>query len=127
MRSCGKSCPSRHKRALDMGKEYGVRITPYALEQMSGIKRYIALKLRAPDTAEKWQAGMRREIASLALMPTRIALTEEEPWHSRGIHKMVVGNFLVYFWIDEETLEVWVTAVVYGRRDQREQLDQMEL
>lgn len=59
-------------------------------------------------------------------MPARIPLTQEEPWHSRGIHKMPVGNHLVYFWIDDAHSRVWITAVVYDRRLQREQLGQME-
>lgn len=54
-------------------------------------------------------------------------LTEEEPWHSMGIHRMTVGEYLVYFWIDEPEKKVQVTAVVYGRRDQREQLANMEM
>ena len=49
-------------------------------------------------------------------------LTEEEPWHSYCIHKLVVGNYLIYFWIDEAAFTVWITAVVYGSRDQRRQL-----
>ncbi len=59
-------------------------------------------------------------------MPARIPLTAEEPWHSQGIHKMVVKNFLVYFWIDDKNLCVWVTAVIYGRRNQRQQLEKMD-
>lgn len=31
---------------------------------------------------------------------------------------MPVRNFLVYFFIDEENKVVWITAVIYGRRDQ---------
>ena len=59
---------------------------------------------------------------SLARMPKRVALTEEEPWRSYGVHKMAVKNFLVYFWIDDKRNEVHVIAVIYGRRDQLEAL-----
>ncbi len=31
---------------------------------------------------------------------------------------MPVKNFLVYYLIDEKKKTVWVTAVIYGRRDQ---------
>lgn len=65
---------------------------------------------------------MKKEMASLSYLPNRVMLTEEEPWHSEGIHKMVVGNYLIYFWIDEAAFTVWITAVVYGSRDQRRQL-----
>lgn len=63
----------------------------------------------------------------LSKFPQRIALTEEEPWHSYGIRKIPVKNFLVYFWIDEDHLKVQVTAVVYGKRDQVHQLSQMDM
>jgi toxin ParE1/3/4 len=65
-------------------------------------------------------------ISSLSQFPQRVALTEEEPWRSTGIHKMPVKNFLAYFWIDEENSKVQVTAIIYGRRDQIKQLSQMD-
>ena len=107
--------------------EYEVKITQYALRQMQEIVRYISATLQSPENAVRWLNVMQKELASLSTMPARIPLTEEEPWHSQGIHKMVVKNFLAYFWIDTDHLCVWVTAVVYGRRSQRRQLEQMEM
>lgn len=43
------------------------------------------------------------------------------------VHRMVVGNYLVYFWIDEAAKKVQVTGVVYGRRGQRKQLEKMTM
>lgn len=40
---------------------------------------------------------------------------------------MPVENFLVYYWVNEEAMTVWITAVVYGRRDQLDQLQRMPL
>ena len=40
---------------------------------------------------------------------------------------MSFKNFLVYYLIDEEKDAVWVTAVVYGRRDQIVALVDMSL
>ncbi len=107
--------------------EYEVKITPYAQRQMQEIVRYISATLQSPENASRWLDTIKKELISLSSMPARIPLTEEEPWHSQGIHKMVVKNFLVYFWIDADDLCVWVTAVVYGRRSQRQQLEQMEM
>ena len=106
---------------------YAVKITPYALQQMQEIVRYISATLQSPENATRWLDTIKAELASLSSMPVRIPLTEEEPWHSQGVHKMVVKNILVYFWIDADNLRVWVTAVVYGRRNQRRQLEQMEM
>lgn len=107
-------------------ERYEVKITPYALRQMQDITRYISATLQSPINAKAWLDRMKKEMASLSVMPARIPLTEEEPWHSEGIRKMVVKNHLVYFWVDTAHLRVWVTAVVYGRQSQREQLEQMD-
>lgn len=105
--------------------EYTVHVTAYALGQMSEIQKYIRCTLHSPENAARWLERMEGELASLSSMPARIPLTEEEPWRSQGIHKMLVGNHQVYFWIDEIHFRVWITAVVYARRSQREQLERM--
>jgi toxin ParE1/3/4 len=78
---------------------------------------YIGNVLMEPDTALRWSARLKSELAKLSFMPGRIALTEEEPWRSRGIHRMIVQNFLIYFPIDDRNEDVWIIAVVYNRRD----------
>lgn len=75
--------------------------------------------LRMLDTLEK-------ELLSLSRLPNQVALTEEEPWHSAGIRKLPVKNYLVYFWVNEDQKQVQITAVVYGRRDQRNVLQNMK-
>lgn len=105
-----------------MANEYHVKVTPQAQEQMREIAHYIAFELQAPDTAMRMLATLEDAITSLSHYPGRIALTEEEPWHSYGVHKMPVKNYLVYFWIDETACKVQIMAVVYGKRDQVKQL-----
>ena len=43
-----------------------------------------------------------------------------------GIRKLSVKNYLVYFWVNEEQKQVQITAVVFGRRDQRNVLQNMK-
>lgn len=107
-------------------EHYEIKVTPYALRQMREITQYISATLQSPENAKAWLDRMKKELESLTSMPERIPLTEEEPWHSEGVHKMVVKNHLVYFWVDASHLRVWITAVVYGRQSQREQLEQMD-
>ena len=105
--------------------EYQVKLTDYAVEQMQNIARYISKVLQSPDTARRWMEKIKLEISSLSTMPNRYPLTLEEPWRSEGIHKMPVENFLVYYCINESQRIVWVTVVVYGRRDQLQALRNM--
>ncbi len=109
-----------------MEKGFEVRFTNQALEQIQEIYQYIAESLCVPDTAAKWVVNLKEEIVKLPFMPKRIPLTDEEPWHSEGVRKMTVKNHFVYFWINEEKSTVWIIAVIYARRDQKRQLEDLE-
>ena len=87
---------------------------------------FSAVSLQAPGTAMKMLDTLEKEIASLAQFPNRVPLTEEEPWHSQGIHKLPAKNYLIYFWVDEEAKKVQIIGIIYGRRDQRHQLSNLD-
>lgn len=107
-------------------KEYKIKLTEYAENQLGDILNYIAVTLASPIAAKNWLSNMKKQMSHLSFMPQSVVLTDEEPWHSRGIHKLVVKNHLVYFWIDEDNSVVWVIAVVYGRMEQTEQLKKID-
>ena len=98
--------------------EYKVKITPLAYAQLAETVNYISNILLVPETAAKWLDVLQTSIKSLSSMPNRFPLTEEQPWHERGIRKLNVKGFFVYYLVNEEGKTVTVTAVVYGRRDQ---------
>ena len=98
--------------------EYKVKITPFAFSQLSETVKYISDVLLVPETAAKWLDVLQSSIKSLSSMPNRFPLTEEQPWREKGIRKLNVKGFLVYYLVDEGHKTVTVTAVVYGRRDQ---------
>lgn len=105
--------------------DYKVKLTDHAVAQLQEAVIYISKVLQASTVAKHWAARIKKELASLSTMPARYPLTEEDPWHTEGIHKMSVENFLVYYWIDEEKKIVWITAIVYARRDQLRVLREM--
>ena len=107
-------------------KQYEVKITEPAQRQLQEIVRYIAGDLQEKRTALWMLDTLEKEILSLSTLPNRVALTEEEPWHSAGIRKLSVKNYLVYFWVNEDQKQVQITAVVFGRRDQRNVLQNMK-
>lgn len=105
-----------------MAITYEVKVTRQALDQMKEITHYIAHELCAPDAAYDLLDEMENKINSLADMPERMSLVDEEPWRTQGVRKALVKNFIVYFWIDDENAKVQVVAVIYEKRDQLEQL-----
>ena len=106
---------------------YRVKITDCAIEQMQETMTYISKVLQEPIVARKWLSTLKREISGLSAMPLRFPLVKEDRWRESGIRKMPVGNFAVYYWPDESNRTVWVTAVIYGRRDQLAALRNMPL
>lgn len=110
-----------------MGKNYTVKITSQAEEQIQEIMHYIAYDLKAPAAALHLLDALEDSFASLTYFPQRVTLIDEEPWHTSGIHRLPVKNFLVYFWIDEDNLKVQITAVIYTKRDQLHQLSKMDM
>lgn len=110
-----------------MPEKYTVKLTRQAEEQLREIVEYIRFTLQAPSTASKMLDTLAEEIYSLDQFPYRAPLTEEEPWHSQGVHRISVKNFLVYFWVDEAQKNVQVTGIIYGRRDQHHQLSNLDM
>lgn len=105
-----------------MPKIYEVKITTQASEQIAKIIDYIAYELCNPDAANNLLDEMEEKIIALSEFPERHPLIDEEPWGIEGVRKIVVKNFLVYYWVDVDKKKVHVTAVVYEKRNQIEQL-----
>ena len=101
---------------------YEIRITEYALEQMREIVQYISETLSAPDAAHNLLTTLKSSMTACAEFPARNPALAREPWHSRGIRRIIVKNFYAYYWIDEDHQQVWFISVVYAKRNQTDEL-----
>lgn len=105
--------------------KYSVKLTPHAIAQIQETIAYISHILLVPETARAWADYLEEKIAGLDTMPKGHPAVEEEPWKSRGYRKLLVKNFIIYYYVDDTDKIVWVTAVVYGKRDQLNALKNM--
>lgn len=48
---------------------------------------------------------------------------ENEPWHSRGVRKLIVDNYIVFYYPNDQTKEVIIFQVFHGGRIINELLD----
>ena len=101
---------------------FTIKITEAAKEDMRDIYRYIAFNFMSPQTAARQIDKLEKAILSLDNMPMRFKRYETEPWHSKGLRSMPVGNFVVLYIPNEETRVVTIFHVMYGGRDIDEQL-----
>lgn len=108
-------------------KQYTVMRTEQTFNQVEEIVTYIEKTLSAPDAAGRLLDLLEEIMLSLKAMPKRQPLVREEPWHSEGVRKVVVKNYVVYYWIKESTGEVWIIAVVSQLRNQLDVLNSFEI
>lgn len=105
--------------------EYKIKVTRQAKEHLALIREYIATELKEPAIAKRILELLRSEIMSLQTMPYRVKCIDEQPWGELGFRKIRVKNYYIYFWVDENRKEVQILAVIYVRRDQAKQLEQL--
>ena len=104
-------------------EQYVIRVTAQARQHLRLIRYYIAIDLRQPEIAKKLLELLQKEISTLSYMPYRVKLIEEMPWRDMGFRKIPVKNYYIYFWVNDDTREVNIIAVIYVRRDQARQLE----
>lgn len=96
---------------------YDIHIAEQAKENISDIACYIAQKLRNPDAAVNLVQKIYGEIETLSFMPKRHRIWPHEPWKSREVRFLLVGNFHVLYHVDDGSLSVSIVNVVYGRQN----------
>jgi len=97
--------------------EWNINITAQAEADLRGIYEYISFTLLEPGVAEKLLNRIIAAINSLTQMPARYAVYEKEPMKSRGLRRMNVGNYAVFFTPVEEWNKVVILRVLYGGRN----------
>ena len=105
--------------------EYKIKVTRQAKEHLALIREYIATELKEPIIAKRILELLKSEMMSLQTMPYRVKLIGEQPWCELGFRRIRVKNYYVYFCVDESRKEVQILAVIYVRRDQAKQLEQL--
>ena len=78
-----------------MNMRYDVKLTTFAIGQISETIAYISKVLLVPETAKAWSDHLEKEIRSLDSMPARYPLIDREPWRSKGIRKMPKSSYMI--------------------------------
>lgn len=97
--------------------QWKVKLTPEFQQEVRDIYSYIANTLLVPETARKQIDRILLAVESLNEMPQRNPLYERDPWKSRGLRKLIVDNFVVFYLTNEKQKDVAVLHVFYGGRN----------
>lgn len=96
---------------------YKVIIDINAEQDLVEIFSYITETLKAPAAAKRLYTKIKQEIIGLKDMPQRCPLIDEEPYSLIGVRKKFVGNYIIFFIVNEATGEVRVFRILYNRRE----------
>lgn len=97
--------------------QYTIQITGPAEKDLREIGRYISRELLKPETSKKVVSTIAKAINSLEEMPLRNALVADESLAYKGIRKIMVDNYIVFFNVSGENNTVTVVRILYGRRN----------
>ena len=96
---------------------WNIVLTPEAAEDIKNIYDYISGNLKNHSAVKKQVEKIIDCLHSLEMMPLRYSLYEKEPWKSRGLRKVGVGNFMIFYLAENITNNIVVLRVLYSGRD----------
>jgi toxin ParE1/3/4 len=94
---------------------YRIKLTEQAQQDLRDIYEYIAFSLFEPVIAKNLKNRIVDRLNSLREMPQRYPIYQEEPWKSRELRRINIGNYSGFYLISKETVQV--IRIVYGGRD----------
>lgn len=100
-----------------MSKSYDIIYSPQAFLDLTGLYEYIRFTLEVPKTAEKQVNHIRNAVRSLETMPMRYPLVGWEPWCSKGIRRVLIDNYTVFYQVDENETTVTIIRIFYSGRN----------
>jgi len=96
---------------------YQLQFLPKARQDMAEIARYISHKLCNPSAAEKLAEEMVDAAERLTDSPYIHAIHRSIKPLQKEYRKLIVKNYIMFYWVDEKEKRVTIARVIYARRD----------
>ena len=96
---------------------YQLLFLPIARQDMTEIVRYVSHELCNPLAAESLAEEMIDATKTLVDFPYVNAIHQTVKPLRHEYRKLIVKNYLMFYWVDEKERQVTVARVMYSRRD----------
>ena len=100
-------------------KTFKVVIESTAEQDLVDILSYIAYTLKEPIIAKRIYLSIREKLQSLEHMPCRHAIIDEEPYTTMEVRKILVENYIAFYFVNNSDQTVHVFRILYNRRNWR--------
>lgn len=98
-------------------KQYQIKMTELAAEDLENAGDYIAYELKNPSAAENTVKGIRSQIESLANFPEKNELDEDELLAALGVRKDYYRNYKIYYIVENNI--VYIVRILHMLVDSR--------
>lgn len=105
------------KALLEGNRLYKLEYLPVARKDMLEIVRYISRELQNPDAADRLAGELVNAVEGVLLFPYATPTYQPIRPLKHEYRKILVQNYLMFYWVDEEKKLVTVARVVYAKRD----------
>lgn len=102
--------------------EFRVKFSSASKQDMKEIIKYIKNKLKEPQIAKKYESYFKNEIGKLTNFHKKFVEIDEEKIQYKGIRKLIVKNYIVFYRVIEEKNLISIERVLYGASDWKNKL-----
>lgn len=96
---------------------YKLEYLPVARKDMLEIMRYISQELKNPDAADRLAMALVDAAENLSAFPYASPVYQPIRPLRHEYRKILVQNYLMFYWVDEGKKLVTIARVIYAKRD----------
>ena len=110
-----------------MASEYSYRFTQKAVEDLDSIISYIAVELDNPKAAMGFADEVAERIKDARTFPDIGALVVNDYLPIKNVKKLIVGNYIIFYYPNDKDKLIIVLRIVYGKRSMDEIIKELEI
>jgi len=96
---------------------YHIEFLPIAKKDMVDIVQYISHTLQNPQAANTIMEHFSKGIEMIQSFPYANPVYSPIMPLKHEYRKMLIGSYLMFYWVDEQQKSVTITRVIYASRD----------
>ena len=96
---------------------YEVSFLPIAMQDAVEIVQYIKCELKNTSAAEKFSKDIRKSAKALETFPYKNSAYFPVRTLKHEYRKQIIGNYFMFYWVDEEKRSVTIARIIYARRN----------
>lgn len=98
-------------------RNYQIKFTPIASEDLAGIYHYISKELHAEGAAVNLMEKIEEGVMRLKDYPFSCNYVDDEFLKKKGYRKLIINNYIVFYLVDEDKEQVNIMRILYGRQE----------